>query len=1679
MNLLQFRPIQLVDSILNKTTLLRRKRRARRRAESLESRLLLTQFLVDNLADESDLDFSQGDFSFREAVEEANISPGSDTIQFHSSLFGQTINLQTSGLSITEDLVIVGPGADVLTIDGSNSGRIITVGSGVTASISGLRFINATDGAIGNSGTLTLQNSVLENNNHAGNGGAINSGTGTTLTVANSILRNNMATGSGGSIGAGGAINSHGQLTIQSSTIEGNSSGIGGGIRHDAIPGSTIIISSRIIGNTATAGNGGGIYSNTQGGLLVRDSTFAQNSADNGGGLWIERGTTNILNSTVSGNSAATGGGGMSVGHNVGTLLNLAIRNSTITLNNTTSGSGGGIEQTNFPITLHNTIVAGNTSGPSQSTDDDVSTQGAGIDAGSSNNLIGTNAGVSVITNGSQGNQIGTSQNPLDPLLGSLTFNGGLTETHVLLPGSPAINAGNNSQSLDENSVALVGDQRGPQFSRIVSGTVDIGAIESGISFDMGDLPAPYPTLLAENGPLHVSGSPLFFGPGIDADNDGQPTADADGDDIDAQGDDESGITHSGLIAGETSNLQVNLTQPGIVSGWADFDNSGTFDQTERIIINAALPSGTSAVPISVPLDSQRTVAFRFRVSSQAGLLPTGAAPDGEVEDYLWNVTLLDFGDAPAPYPTLFADDGARHWASTPYLGTDPSHQGTSRDQEPDGQPSPNLDADDLNGNNDEDGVTTISPIYIGQTDAQLQITVQASVAGAKLNAWIDFNNDGNWNGADEQIAVNTSVFTGINAITFDVPEWAVAGSLAARFRLNTVGDLSPTGLAFDGEVEDHLIPISSPLNSPGTFGPARNISNTVAYNVDSIDTVDLDGDGDLDVVTASSTHDYIDWYENDGTGSFTAHQISNSLQTPRDIHATDLDRDGDVDLLMASDEFDTIVWYENDGNENFTYHTLASAGQLPRSLFTVDLDQDGDTDIVSASALSGGLIAWYENNGSQSFTQHSIDTSQDGAFKITAADIDSDGNMDLLAAVSIDDRVIWYQNNGNQNFTTRVISSTADGANDVSAVDMDGDGDLDVLASIRNDDTIAWFENDGTPATGSWPQHVITSTLGTLSVVPGDMDGDGDIDIVASTSQGAVPSAPNTFVWYENDGNQNFTFHLLATANTGRIAAVADIDGDHLLDVVASATGESNSPRWYQNIPHLVVSTLTDELDTDYTDGDFSLRETIEMSNFLPGQQTITFAQGLTGSLVLNGTELSITDSVIIDGPGADQLAIDGDSISRIFNITASGTTKINGLTLTGGYAPSTNGGAINFSGDGDLFVDAISIHDNTAGASGGGLMVFTNGSVVVRNSTISNNTAAGEVLTSNGAGARFAKGTIHVLNSTISGNTATGTNANGGGIIINTPVTVAITNSTIVNNSAHTGGGIHQTAQNVTLNNSIVAGNSATSTNTSDITGQINAASAFNLLGGEGTGGLTHGTNGNIVGNNGTGVVDINTVLGTLGDFGGPTQTHVPLANSPVINAGNDSLAVDQNSVAFTNDQRATGFSRFHGTVDIGAVEYDPNAAFPPIISLPSDSTTSDSQLPFSWTSVPNAISYDVWYTYATTNASPYINQTVFNTTYTPSAELPIGRYFIWVRANLPGNTTTDWSNSVALTVSVPAVLDPVEFQQTDLTPTFTWAAIPGATRYEIWGNNVTTGTSQIITDTNIDSDLVHSGK
>lgn len=379
---------------------------------------------------------------------------------------------------------------------------------------------------------------------------------------------------------------------------------------------------------------------------------------------------------------------------------------------------------------------------------------------------------------------------------------------------------------------------------------------------DFGDAPASYGT--AGAGAAQHLIDPLdavYLGACVDFESDGQPSVGADGDDLNAGServglcfDDEDGVEFTSPVAAcAMATVAVTASGPARLDAFMDFNNDGDFaDAGEQIFTNLALVSGVNPLNFSVPCTAATAQTYaRFRISRTGGLGPTGIAPDGEVEDYRITVLGNDFGDAPAPFPTLIADDGARH-------AVDPASNlrlGQCVDTEANGQPSALANGDDLGSGSgtvgscavagdDEDGVL-FAPLIACRTST---ISVNANAAGV-LDAWADWNGNSSWADAGERIANNLNVVAGANALVVTVPCNASTGPANFRFRLSSTGVASFTGAAVDGEVEDHQAPVQAfdfgdLPNSYGTLLASNGAVHEIVNGLRLGASVDAEADG-------------------------------------------------------------------------------------------------------------------------------------------------------------------------------------------------------------------------------------------------------------------------------------------------------------------------------------------------------------------------------------------------------------------------------------------------------------------------------------------------------------------------------------------------------------------------------------------------------------------------------------------------------------------------------------------------------------------------------------------------------------------------------------------------------------------------------------------------------------------
>ncbi len=431
-------------------------------------------------------------------------------------------------------------------------------------------------------------------------------------------------------------------------------------------------------------------------------------------------------------------------------------------------------------------------------------------------------------------------------------------------------------------------------------------------------------------------------------------------------------------------------------------------------------------------------------------------------------------------------------------------------------------------------------------------------------------------------------------------------------------------------------------LNSYGQIDFVEKIvigNDNATNNPSSVFGADLDGDGDIDMISSSIFDDKIAWYENlNGQGNYGNQQvISLEATDANSVFAIDIDGDGDIDVVSGSGNFNEgkVAWYENiDGLGNFGDQiVIAEEPMAYRSIFSADLDGDGDNDILASyTNPNGGKLVWYENlDGLGTYgTENILNNNAITVIAIFAADIDGDGDMDVLSGAGSNSPLGWYENMNSQGQfgSIRTISNSGNDS-DIHAVDIDDDGDLDVLST--GGERVSWYENiDGMGSFGV--RQIINDYIRSLyAVFPSDIDGDGDIDVVSGYYSDSNPA----IVWNENiDGIGNFGPPQTVNADSLIIVSVynADVDNDGDFDILFASedrigyhenmdgignfgpqiffTYNVDSPR-YVDLVDLDNDGFLDVLSASYLDGEiawykkngrngnFGIQRTISKKNF------------------------------------------------------------------------------------------------------------------------------------------------------------------------------------------------------------------------------------------------------------------------------------------------------------------------------------------------------------------------------------------------------------------------------------------------------------------------------------------------
>ena len=465
----------------------------------------------------------------------------------------------------------------------------------------------------------------------------------------------------------------------------------------------------------------------------------------------------------------------------------------------------------------------------------------------------------------------------------------------------------------------------------------------------------------------------------------------------------------------------------------------------------------------------------------------------------------------------------------------------------------------------------------------------------------------------------------------------------------------------------------------------------------------DLDQDGDLDMVVASSVENKLVWFEQNNEGEFIPHLIAEDLYITS-LALTDIDLDGDIDILIANGD---MMCFYNDGIQNFSseilFLPLIPDNYDVTDLKIGDMDSDGDIDLI-AFHLSKKILTWYENDGNLSFFEHKIESSVNYPNEFQVDDINGNGHLDIILLSRELELITWHENDGIGNFSEpQLIDDNQKFTRDIRTIDLDSDGDLDVVCGGWCQE-FTWLENDGNE---NFNKNVIIldpSCIYDVSV--GDLDGDGDIDIATGTSSSISSDNYNALRWYENDGNEIFTEHLIPDFNLQNNIAnsifIDDIDSDGLNDILSLNTHFSRIVLHRNNNDQ----TFTEQV---INGGPSQTRRVnvIDMDNDDDLDVIIASGKGVTGWYEnMSGEGFSFHEifDTFVGAGGLDTKDIDGDGDFDIL-VTYTPSDKIVWLENIDNYNFDSHVVAdlescfgayiVDLDGDNDMDVISSSLHD------------------------------------------------------------------------------------------------------------------------------------------------------------------------------------------------------------------------------------------------------------------------------------------------------------------------------------------------------------------------------------------------
>ncbi len=335
---------------------------------------------------------------------------------------------------------------------------------------------------------------------------------------------------------------------------------------------------------------------------------------------------------------------------------------------------------------------------------------------------------------------------------------------------------------------------------------------------------------------------------------------------------------------------------------------------------------------------------------------------------------------------------------------------------------------------------------------------------------------------------------------------------------------------------------------------------------------------------------------------SFIENTIAENFEEPWSVFPVDMDGDNDMDIVSSSRIEGKIAWWENLGQLDFEYHQISNITYNAMGVVAMDIDADLDIDVVCTSQFNG--VELWINNGSQDFSRQILGNWNCPTY-VDSADVNLDGMPDILVTCCENgsNRMGWIENLGNLNFSHHEVMTNWHQANSIDAGDIDDDGDIDLIGTASGREVghgeIIIFYNDGNQLFTA--DTLYATTYRPSFAVIRDLDLDGDKDVIATIC------ILNQIIWFENIDNQFQNPEVIGYGmNRGLTLDVADFDNDNDMDVV-SASINNDRIYWFENdemdfTRNIIISSYDGAADVypfdmDF-DGDIDILSTAQYAN-------------------------------------------------------------------------------------------------------------------------------------------------------------------------------------------------------------------------------------------------------------------------------------------------------------------------------------------------------------------------------------------------------------------------------------------------------------------------------------------------